>query len=269
MAFFVFDYRQTLLFNNITMWVIACILDFNNGLEYYQAANTLITSLVLWVFDNSIFHCHLLCLMPLNTQKRRRRSNGNIWREAIVWLHVTYSIPYFPTFYRFYSSFHSTCAASRVKDCPCQWLKKTFWLIFFSICLASFELKLDGHLDRTAVTLVSPPGQSDTHTHRLRGGEEKREGWCRSNFSGLWADSSSTGRAGNHGGNNVYIDQLSGRFMASFCCNGELVGRLSATQHHRLLPVSRPGNLSLPRSKPNTCDSTSTCPNSIKRKCWN
>lgn len=155
-----------------------------------------------------------------------------------------------------------------VKDCPVQWLKKTFWLIF-SICLASFELKLDGHLDRTAVTLVSPPGQSDTHTHRLRGGRERREGWCRSNFSGLWADSSSTGRAGNHGGNNVYIDQLSGRFMASFCCNGELVGRLSATQHHRLLPVSRPGNLSLPRSKPNTCDSTSTCPNSIKRKCWN
>lgn len=47
MAFFVFDYRQTLLFNSITVCVIACILDFNNGLEYYQAANTLITSLVL------------------------------------------------------------------------------------------------------------------------------------------------------------------------------------------------------------------------------
>lgn len=155
-----------------------------------------------------------------------------------------------------------------IKNCLCQWLNKTFWLIF-SICLASFELKLDGHLDRTAVTLVSPPGQSNTHTHQFQGGEEGREGWCRSNFSGLWADSSSAGRAGNHGGNNVYIDQLSGRFMASFCCNGELVGRLSATQHHRLLPVSRPGNLSLPRSNPNTCDSTSTCPNSIKRKCWN
>lgn len=153
-------------------------------------------------------------------------------------------------------------------DCYYKELLVPFWLIF-SICLASFELKLDGHLDRTAVTLVSPPGQSNTHTHQFQGGEEGREGWCRSNFSGLWADSSSAGRAGNHEGNNVYIDQLSGRFMASFCCNGELVGRLSATQHHRLLPVSRPGNLSLPRSCPNTCDSTSTCPNSIKRKCWN
>lgn len=67
-----------------------------------------------------------------------------------------------------------------------------------------------------------------------------REGSRGSNFRGLQADSSSTGRAGNHGGNNVYIDQLSWRFMASFCCNGELVGRLSGTQHRRLLPVSRP-----------------------------
>lgn len=156
--------------------------------------------------------------------------------------------------------------------------KETFWLIF-SICLAGFELKLDSHLDRTAVTLVSPPGQptrtqtrTDSQPHmrnREEGGTWGEGGLCGSNFSGLWADSSSVGRAGNHGGNNVYIDQLSGRFMASFCCNGELVGRLSATQHHRLLPVSRPGNLSLPGSGPNTCDSTSTCPNSIKRKCWN
>lgn len=61
-----------------------------------------------------------------------------------------------------------------------------------------------------------------------------------SNFSAWRTDSTSAGSAGNHGGNNVYIDQLSGRFMASFCCNGELVGRLSGTQHRRLLPVSRP-----------------------------
>lgn len=147
---------------------------------------------------------------------------------------------------------------------------KTFWFIF-SICLASFELKLNGHLfprqDRSDFGF--PVGLA-LHTHRfLQAGEEGREGWCGSNFSGLWADSSSAGRAGNHGGNNVYIDQLSGRFMASFCCNGELVGRLSATQHHCLLSVSRPSNLSLPRSRPNTCDSTSTCPNSITRKCWN
>lgn len=150
--------------------------------------------------------------------------------------------------------------------------QETFWLIF-SICLASFELKLDGHLfprqDSSDFGFPARPVQRAHHTHQFQGGGEGREGLCRSNFSGLWADSSSAGRAGNHGGNNVYIDQLSGRFMASFCCNGELVGRLSATQHHRLLPVSRPGNLSLPRSSPNTCDSTGTCPNSIKRKCWN
>lgn len=109
-AFFLCDYRQTLLFNSIPVPVIACILDFNNGLEYYQTANTLITSLVLWLFDNSIFHCHLLCLMALYTQRRRRR-NSNISRGAIVWLRVTYSIPYFPKFYLFYSSFHSTCTA--------------------------------------------------------------------------------------------------------------------------------------------------------------
>lgn len=91
-TFFLFDYRQMLLFNTITPCVIACILDFNNSLAYYQAANTLITSLVLWLFDNSIFHCHLLCLMPLYTRRRWRRSNDNIWRAAIVWLRVTYSI---------------------------------------------------------------------------------------------------------------------------------------------------------------------------------
>lgn len=50
------------------------------------------------------------------------------------------------------------------------------------------------------------------------------------------------------GGNNVYIDHLSGRFMASFCCNGELVGRLSGTQHLPLVTsLSRPA-ICLPRS---------------------
>lgn len=148
--------------------------------------------------------------------------------------------------------------------------QETFWLIF-SICLAGFELKLDVHQDRTAVTLVSPARPVRRAHTPVPGRRRRKEGGLESgsNFSGLWADSTSAGRAGNHGGNNVYIDQLSGRFMASFCCNGELVGRLSATQHHRLLPMSRPGNLSLPRSGPNTCDSTSTWPNSIKRKCWN
>lgn len=157
------------------------------------------------------------------------------------------------------------------KESPVPVVKQeTFWLIF-SICLVSFELKLDGHLfprqDGGDFGFPARPVQC-AHTSSTED-RKGREGWCGSNFSGLWADSSSAGRAGNHGGNNVYIDQLSGRFMASFCCNGELVGRLSATQHHRLLPVSRPGNLSLPRSSPNTCDSTSTWPNSIKRKCWN
>ena len=53
--------------------------------------------------------------------------------------------------------------------------------------------------DRTAVTLVSPPGQSTARTHSSsregrgaeegRGGEGRRGqgggGWCGSNFSGL------------------------------------------------------------------------------------
>lgn len=49
--------------------VFVRLLDFNNGVEYYQAANTLITSLALSLFDNSIFLGHLLCLMPLNPPK--------------------------------------------------------------------------------------------------------------------------------------------------------------------------------------------------------
>lgn len=47
MAFSVCDYSQTTRFNSIPVSVIACILDFNNAVEYYQTVNTLITSLVL------------------------------------------------------------------------------------------------------------------------------------------------------------------------------------------------------------------------------
>lgn len=169
---------RLLLPNNITARVIACILDFNNGLEYYQAANTLITSLVLWLRDNSIFQCHLLCLMQLYTRRRRRRSNDDICREAIVWLRVTYSIPYFLTFYRSYSSFHSTGAASRVpamEDCVVRWWKKTFWLIF-SICLASFELKLDGHLPRQDSGDFGFPARPVRHAHTLASRGEREEG---------------------------------------------------------------------------------------------
>lgn len=231
----------------------------------------LITSLVLWLFDNSIFHCHLLCLMPLYTREWDGGGATAISGEKPLF-DCVFHILFLISLHFIVSILHFIRPAPPC-ECPSEGLPVP--VVEEDILINIFHLfsKLWAKIRRPPqqdnVTLVSPPGQSDTHTHRLRGGEEKREGWCRSNFSGLWADSSSTGRAGNHGGNNVYIDQLSGRFMASFCCNGELVGRLSATQHHRLLPVSRPGNLSLPRSKPNTCDSTSTCPNSIKRKCWN
>lgn len=47
MAFSVCDYSQMSLFNSTPVSVIVCILDFNNGVEYYQTVNTLITSLVL------------------------------------------------------------------------------------------------------------------------------------------------------------------------------------------------------------------------------
>lgn len=47
MAFSVCDYSQTPRFNGTPVSVIAWILDFNNGVEYYQTVNTLITSRVL------------------------------------------------------------------------------------------------------------------------------------------------------------------------------------------------------------------------------
>lgn len=47
MASSVCDYSQATGSNSIPVSVIACILDFNNGVEYYQTVNTLITSLVL------------------------------------------------------------------------------------------------------------------------------------------------------------------------------------------------------------------------------
>lgn len=63
---------------------------FNNGAEYYQAVNTLITSLVLSLFDNSIFLGHLLCLMPLKTQKAEERLPTQ--RETITRLEAIASI---------------------------------------------------------------------------------------------------------------------------------------------------------------------------------
>lgn len=64
---------------SITVSIIACILDFNNGVEYYQTVNTLITRLVLWLFDNSIFHSRSLCLTPSYTQmeEQQQHSEGN------------------------------------------------------------------------------------------------------------------------------------------------------------------------------------------------
>ena len=47
MALSVCDYSQTSHFNSIPVSLITCILDFNNGVEYYQTVNTLITSLML------------------------------------------------------------------------------------------------------------------------------------------------------------------------------------------------------------------------------
>lgn len=46
MAFSVRDYSQMSPSNSTPVSVIVCILDFNNGVEYYQTVNTLITSLV-------------------------------------------------------------------------------------------------------------------------------------------------------------------------------------------------------------------------------
>lgn len=147
--------------------VFVRLLDFNNGVEYYQAANTLITSLALSLFDNSIFLGHLLCLMPLNPPKAEE------WlltqREIVVRLECN-SLNFPPNLSVVIYFIQHPVTAS-VEDCWCHWLNQTVWLIF-SICLASFELKLDGNLNRTAVTLVSPPGQSDTQarthtcTHR-------------------------------------------------------------------------------------------------------
>lgn len=142
--------------------VFVRLLDFNNGAEYYQAANTLITSLVLSLFDNSIFLGHLLCLMPLNPPKAEE------WlltrREIVVRLECN-SLN-FPPNLSVVIYFIQHPVTVSVEDCWCHWLNQTVWLIF-SICLASFELKLDGNLNRTAVTLVSPPGQSDTQAHTL------------------------------------------------------------------------------------------------------
>lgn len=77
MVFSVCDYSHTSCFNSIPVSVIARILDFNNSVEYYQTENTLITSLALWLFDNSIFHCRLLCLMP-----SQQRSHPSIKKKA-------------------------------------------------------------------------------------------------------------------------------------------------------------------------------------------
>lgn len=120
MAFFVFDYRQTLLFNSITVCVIACILDFNNGLEYYQAANTLITSLVLWLFDNSIFHCHLLCLMPLYTHGRDGGGVTAISGEKPLFdcvLHILFLISL-----HFIVSILHFIQPAPPRECPCEGL---------------------------------------------------------------------------------------------------------------------------------------------------
>lgn len=187
MALSVCDYSQATRSNSIPVSVIACILDFNNGVEYYQTVNTLITSLVLWLFDNSIFHCRLLCLMPLRTREQEEEWWLHLEKKSLFdcILHPLFLISFI---FQQSFSFHSTCnVGDRMavaleqslfyKELPVPVVKQeTFWLIF-SICLAGFELKLDGHLDRTALTLVSPPGQSDTHTLHFQGGGEAREGW--------------------------------------------------------------------------------------------
>lgn len=72
----------------------------------------LITSLVLSLFDNSIFLGHLLCLMPLNTQKAEERLPAQ--RETIIRLDAIASIspPNRAVFIYFIHSAASDCCCA-------------------------------------------------------------------------------------------------------------------------------------------------------------
>ena len=61
--------------SSVSVSVIACVLDFNNGVEYYQTVNSLIKRTELGLFDISVFQKLLVSSMPLHVEEGR---SGNV-----------------------------------------------------------------------------------------------------------------------------------------------------------------------------------------------